>query len=121
MPRTNKTGARGTRLQSPFKVIGGYVISGATQGLTMRHGIADYANNPGSVAGFVNIDTGLTTVNTAIFNLYESEALAQPSDVTKILGYWSGGNVTVGLYAHSAFIGATAQNGVSISWMAFGT
>jgi len=99
----------------------GYPIANvATAALQVRHGIADYANNPGSIVGFLNIDTGLTTVVTAIFNFYESDALAQTSDVTKILGYWSGGDVTVGLYTHSAFLGATAQNGVSIAWTAFG-
>ena len=102
-------------------VAGNVISQAATAAIQMVHGLMDYANAPGAVPGYCKIDTGLTAIITAFCNLYAADSLALSSSITTPMIYWSGSEVTVGLFAHGGYIGATAQNGVSIAWTAFGT
>jgi len=102
--------------------LAGEILGAATAALLLRHGIADTANN-GTISGSsLLIDTGLTSIVNFQANLYISDpTITAPDDVSAFTTYWSGGDATVCLFGHAGYIGASAQNGVSIAWTAFGT
>jgi len=100
----------------------GYPIANtATAALQMRHGIADTVNT-GTISGSsLLIVTGLTAIVTFQANLYiTNAAIATPDDVSYFTANWSAGSATVALFGGGG-APATAQNGVSIAWTAFGT
>lgn len=122
MPRANRSNARGTRVQSPWQVLGDeYFVGGTTSSLSLKHGIADTANH-GTISGSsLLIATGLTSIANFQANLYiTNAAVAAPDDVSYFTANWSAGSATVALFGGGGSP-ASAENGVSIAWTAFGS
>ena len=101
----------------------GYVVANAaTAALQFRHGMADTAKNAGLSGSSLLIATGLTAIVSFVANLYQVPLTTTvPDDVSQISVSWAGSAATIELFGHAGMLSASAQNGVSISWMAFGT
>lgn len=92
--------------------------SGSSHGLTFVHGIMDTANN-GTISGSsLHSNTGLTSISFFMAG-YKISGTTNNGVATFSEVSTSGGGVTLALW-DSSHLAATAANGVSITWMAFG-